>query len=109
MNIFFNLIPTPKTFEYEGGLRLKIKTVSIVGKASAPIPAALNVLKKDLDFTVSDVQADLTVYTERALFPKELITDNITKLFEEKFAVSYQYLYNIKPQGNPAPKGLNRK
>lgn len=91
MNNYFNLIPTPKTFEYEGGLRLKIKTVSIVGKASAPIPAALNVLKKDLDFTVSDVQADLTVYTERALFPKELITDNITKLFEEKFAVSQGY------------------
>ena len=94
MNSSFNVIPTPKRFEYKDGGGLKIKSIGIVGEKAVPLPAALDILKKDLPFTLTEGKSDLTLYVGEENFPKELVTKEVNELFEECYANAQGYVIN---------------
>lgn len=99
MNKCFNVIPTPKFFEYDIGEGLKIKNIRIVGENSAPIPASLNVLRKELDFSFCDNDADLTLYVGEENFPETDFIGEAKEYFKDRFADREGYFINGDSKG----------
>ena len=103
MNRCFNIIPTPKIFEYSSGEGLKIKKIRIFGYTAetlpVPIPSALDILKKDLDFILCDTDADLTVYIGEENFPDSTFTKEAKAYFNEKHAEREGYVIKGDSEG----------
>ena len=99
MNKCFNVIPTPKFFEYDIGEGLKIKNIRIVGENSAPIPASVNVLRKELDFSFCDNDADLTLYVGEENFPETDFIGEAKEYFKDNFADREGYFINGDSKG----------
>jgi len=92
MNTSFNVIPTPKHFEYKKGDGLKIESIGIIGEKANPLPIALDILKKEMSFSIAEGNADLTLYIGEENFPKESVTKEIEGLFKERFANDQGYV-----------------
>ncbi len=65
-----------------------------------PLPAALDILKKDLSFDLTEGNADLKLYVGEENFPEQTVTNDVTELLKERFASTQGYVIKGDGSGN---------
>lgn len=94
MNMALQIIPTPKTCEFTQGDGIQITKIATDFQVDGPLKAALELCRQELDFSVTQEDADLRITTDFFV-----LTAQEQAIFENRYADTQGYVLKKEENG----------